>query len=70
MDAINLVVPQLEPTVCAPVSYVHTLTTADNALYLGKLGFVVGVFTCILFYIAAVYVGPRLLDYWSMRRPR
>jgi len=58
MDAINLVIPQAEPTVCAAVSYVQTLTTSENALYLWKLGFVMGVIACIFVWVAVRYVAP------------
>jgi hypothetical protein len=63
MGGIDLIVPQLESTICAPVSYVQTLTTADNAQYLWKLGFVAGVIACISVWVCFQYIGPWIYYY-------
>jgi len=71
MVVIEEVIPQVAqqagPTVCLPMSYAHTLTTVDNALYLGKLGFVMGVIACILFWVAARYAAPKIYVYGVLR---
>ena len=54
----TMYIPSAEPTVCAPESFVRTLTTNDNAISLGNLGFISGVIACVLFYVAVRYVGP------------
>lgn len=50
--------PALEPTVCAPVSFVKDLTYSSNAITLGELGFLAGILVPVLFYIGYVYAAP------------
>lgn len=67
MADINFVTPELEPTVCGPVSDFRQLTTVSNANLLGWMGFAAGIITAILFYVGAVYVAPWLVNYGTDR---
>jgi len=59
MDGIEVFFPVVtEPTVCAPVKYVQTLTTSQNALFMGEMGVVVGILTCALCYVGYFYAAP------------
>jgi len=62
MADINFVTPELEQTICGPVSDFRQLTTVSNAYQLGWMGFAAGIITAILFYVAVTRVAPRV--YW------
>ena len=62
----ELETPQIEPTVCGPVSDFRELTTNANAYQLGWFGFVAGFITCALFVVGLVY-GPVLVARWRCR---
>jgi hypothetical protein len=55
--------PQLEPTICGPVSDFKELTLASNAITLGWYGYAAGIITVLLFALARFYVAPRLVAY-------
>lgn len=74
MPAIDLgPQPKILPdeTVCAPVSYVQTLTTSSNAITMGWYGFAAGLIAAAAFAVAYLYVAPwvvatgKVRGWWS-----
>jgi len=63
MDDIKFNAPQIEPTICGPVSDFKELTLSSNAITLGWYGFIAGAIATALFFVAYFYAGPRVYAY-------
>jgi hypothetical protein len=62
MAAIEITqIPQLEPTICGPVSDFKELTLASNAIMLGWWGYAAGIITVLFVVLAKFIVAPRLV---------
>lgn len=55
---IEIISPEIIPTVCAPVTAFNGLTTVSNAFTLGWYGFIAGCAVPVIFWIAYTRAGP------------
>lgn len=63
IEQFGMNVPQVEPTICGPVSDFKELTLSSNAIALGNYGFIAGVIATCLAGFAYFYVAPRAVAY-------
>ena len=59
--------PQMEPTICGPVSDFKELTLSSNAIALGWYGYAAGIITVLLFAVARFYVAPRIVAWGKIK---